>query len=201
MADFTGGISNSFSWKGLRLSALIDFQKGGDLFSLSNTWGKFSGLTTETAEGDIRENGIAAEGVLAELDSEGNPILLDAGNPDQPGDEVYASSGQTNDVVIPYTSHFLFNGGFFVSETDVYDASFVKLREMRLSYTIPNKVLANTGLQNMTISMVGRNLAILHRNVPHIDPEMAISTNNIQGLEGGQIPSVRSIGFNLSFQF
>lgn len=53
---------------------------------------------------------------------------------------------------------------------------------------------------NISVGVYGRNLAILHKNVPHIDPEVASSSGNIQGFEGGQLPAERTIGVNLSFK-
>ncbi|HOZ16174.1 MAG TPA: hypothetical protein PK784_15455, partial [Tenuifilaceae bacterium] len=76
---------------------------------------------------------------------------------------------------------------------------FIKLREVRLGYTFQK--LGNTGIKDLTFALVGRNLALLYAKVPHVDPETAFSNSNVQGLEFGQLPSARSIGFNVSFKF
>lgn len=185
LADFTGGVSTTLSWKGLSAYFLFDFQKGGHLFSLSNTWGKYSGTLKETAEGDIRENGIIVDGVTATQDPDGN----------------WVSTGQKNTVSIAAVDHYFNNQGYVIAAADVYDASFVKFREFRLLYDIPSKYLSKTPIRGLTFGITGRNLAILKKNVPNIDPESAVSTSNVQGLEGGQLPTERSIGFNIAIRF
>ena len=85
-----------------------------------------------------------------------------------------------------------------VHAADQYDASFVKLREMRLDYSLPADMVEDTPFSNVSIGVFGRNLAILHKNVPHIDPEVATSASNVQGFEGGQLAE-RTIGVNLKF--
>ena len=185
LADFTGGVSTTLSYKGISLSLLFDFQSGGRIFSLTNTWGKYSGMLEETAANGIRENGIVVDGVAATQDANG----------------VWTSTGAANTTNIAAQSHFFSNQGYRINAADIYDASFVKLREARLGYTFPNKIFGKTPFRDVSISIVGRNLAILHKNVPHVDPEAALSSGNIQGFEGGQLPTERSIGFNLSLKF
>ncbi len=201
LPDLTGGVMTSFNYKGISLGAFVDFRKGGKIFSLTNTWGKYSGLLAVTAEGDIRENGVVAEGVLASFDAEGNPIVANEGDPNVKGDEIYQSTGQANTVAVGAQDHFFANGGYVIGAADVYDGSFVKLREMSLGYTLPKKWFGNSGVQDIKVSVVGRNLAILHKNIPNVDPDSAISSGNIQGLEGGALPSTRSIGVNVSLKF
>jgi outer membrane receptor protein involved in Fe transport len=184
LADFTGGVNTRLSYKGFSLYALFDFQKGGSLFSLSNMWGKYSGLYEETAANNVREEGIVAEGVYAE----GTTI---------DGQDV---GGQENQTTIPAINHFFLNQGYVINDADVYDASFIKFREIRLSYNLPSSVLGNSFLKSVRVSLVGRNLGILSKNIPHIDPEHALSISNIQGFEGGALPPERSLGLNLNIK-
>lgn len=170
LPDWNGGITNSFNYKGVNLSVLVDAQYGGSIFSLSNLWGKYSGLFEETAADNIREIGVIADGVKED--------------------------GSPNDQVISAESFWAQT--YQLDEAEVYDASFVKLREMRLGYTLPNHWFRNTPFRNINLSLIGRNLAILYKKVPNIDPETALSSGNLQGIEAGQIPPARSIGFNLS---
>ena len=201
LADFTGGVSSTFSYKGFSLFVLFDFQKGGSLFSLSNTWGKYSGTLSETVAettvngvtGNIRDQGIIVEGTNVAVDDNGDYILDANGN--------YTSDGTVNTTVVDAQTHFYINSGYVVNRADVYDASFVKFREARLTYTIPNKFLAKTRFRDLSLSLVGRNLAILAKNIPNVDPEAALSSGNIQGFEGGQLPTERSIGINLNVKF
>lgn len=199
--DFTGGVTNTFRWKGLSLTAFFDFRKGGDIVSTTNMWGRYSGLFAETAVGDARENGVVNPGVTALVDGDGLPVLEDAGDPNTPLDDVYASTGAANTVAAPDQANRFFGGGYILNAADVYDGSFIKLRELSIAYTFPKRWLQRVRLQDFTVALVGRNLAILHKNIPNLDPDNAISTGNIQGSEGGQVPAVRSVGVNLSFRF
>jgi len=183
LADFTGGVYTDLAYKNVSFSALVDFQKGGSVHSYSNQWGKYSGTLAETAEDDIRENGVVVEGMVAEQNSDGDWI----------------STGNENTTTIGAQSHFFYNQGYIIHAADQYDASFVKLREMRLDYNLPESMTSGLPFSNISIGVYGRNLAILHKNVPHIDPEVATSASNVQGFEGGQLPAERTIGFNLKF--
>ena len=185
LADFTGGVSTTLSWKGLSAYFLFDYQKGGNLYSLTNTWGKYSGTLKETAENNVRENGIIVEGVVAAPDADGN----------------WVSTGVANTTSIAAVDHYFVNQGYVIAKADVYDASFVKFREFRLLYDMPAKWFSKTPIRGITLGVTGRNLAILKKNVPNIDPESAVSSGNVQGLEGGQLPTERSIGFNFAIRF
>ena len=178
LADWTGGINNSFRFKGVQLSFLIDMQKGGNIFSLTNTFGHYSGLFAPTAmqDGvDVRAEGLTLENVVTE---DGQPYT------------------ETTDAQAYYEN------GYNITEQHVYDASFVKLREIRFGYNFGNNLFGDkVGLNDLTLSLVGRNLAILSKNIPNIDPEAATSATNVQGLEGGGMFPTRTIGLNLAFNF
>ena len=84
----------------------------------------------------------------------------------------------------------------------IYDASFTKLREVQLSYTLPNRILGKSGVRDITLSLVGRNL-MLWSKVPHIDPETASTAGGtiIPGVESVAIPSTRSFVVNVGLKF
>jgi hypothetical protein len=173
LPQFNGGVTNTLRYKDLSLSALVDFQKGGKFFSTTQMFGRSSGILEETAEGDIRENGIVAPGVKAD--------------------------GAPNDVKISAQDHFYYNGGYVINAADVVDASYLYLREMSLGYTLPKQLVGRTPFTNARFSLVGRNLFLLHANSKHVDPaNITNSITNIQGLEGGALPSVRSYGVTLT---
>ena len=181
LPNFTGGVYTTLDYKNLSFYALVDFQDGGSLHSYSNQWGKYSG----TLEGTV-------------FDEDGNDMRA----ADYAGvvvEGVNATTGEVNDVAVNPQSHFFLNQGYVVHAADQYDASFVKLREMRLDYSLPGDMVDGTPFSNVSIGVFGRNLAILHKNVPHIDPEVATSASNVQGFEGGQLPAERTIGVNLKF--
>lgn len=193
LPDFNGGFRTGIKYKNFNLNTVIDFQKGGNIFSLTNVWGKYSGLLEETVEGDIRENGVVVDGVKAQVDDNGEFVRDEEGN--------ILSTGEANDVNLGAQTHFFNNQGYVISAADVYDASFVKWRELRVGYSIPSRLLEKTFFGSASVSIVGRNLLILYKNVPNIDPEAAVSSGNTQGLEGGQLPTERSIGINLNLRF
>ena len=84
-----------------------------------------------------------------------------------------------------------------------YDASYVKLRELSLGYHIPGARFGNAGkvIKGVDIQLLGRNLWIIHKNLPMADPEDGASAGNNQGLQFGSYPTVRSLGLNLKMQF
>lgn len=176
-ADWTGSINNSITFKGITLSALVDGKFGGDVYSMTTSWGRYAGVLEETLFG--REEGIVGVGVIDN------------------GDGTY----RPNDVVVSaekFNKRSYQNG---VAESSIFDGTYVKLRQIQLGYTIPQSVFGGDfPIKDIQISVVGRNLALLYSTVPHIDPETSFSNGNVQGLEFGQIPTNRSIGFNIGFK-
>ena len=176
IADYTGGLRNTFRWKGLALAALIDFQQGGVIHSTSMQWAQYSGMTPNTAMQngvDVRENGMILDAVTA--------------------------SGAENTTPIDPQSYY--QGYWFVAGPNVYEASFVKLREVSLTYTLPLSVIGNSPFKDVSIGVFGRNLSILSADLPYLDPQVITGSGNTQGLENAQVPSTRSVGFNLGFRF
>jgi hypothetical protein len=89
-----------------------------------------------------------------------------------------------------------------INEASVFDASFIKLREVKLGYTVPQDFVSKFKLQSVIFSVYGRNLAFLQRKADNIDPETAFSTANTgQGLESLQLPTTSSYGFNIQIGF
>ena len=173
--DWLAGIRSDLSWKGIGFGFLIDCRMGGDIYSMSNTWGRYSGVLEETLIG--REGGIVGDGVKVAEDGTYVP------------NDVVVTPEEYNHAA--YTNTMAYGG--------VFDASFVKLREVTLGYTFRN--FGNVPIQDVTLSFVGRNLFLLYAKAPHIDPETAFNNSNAQGLEYGQSPSVRSLGFNVNINF
>ncbi|SDK01848.1 TonB-linked outer membrane protein, SusC/RagA family [Catalinimonas alkaloidigena] len=178
--DWLGGFANTFTYKGLTLYTLIDVRHGGDLFSQTVNIGRYTGVLAETVEG--RETGIVGEGTM-NTGTDENPQYV------------------PNDVRVDGQRYYQTLYGLYNNEANIFDGSFVKLREVRLGYQIPDRVFGKLPFRNVTLSAVGRNLLLLHSNVPHIDPESSYysSDSNVQGIESGQILSTRSVGFNLNF--
>jgi len=172
---FSAGITNTLRYKNFNLRFLIDMRDGGSLYSGTNVLAYAFGVHKETLPG--RETGLTVSGV----NPEGTPVTIDI-----PAENVPAYYGRYNDI----TEYF------------VYNASFAKLRELSIGYTLPKSFLLNTPISAANISFVGRNLALLWSNVPNVDPESAYTASgDSQGLEYFALPPVRNFGFNLSVTF
>ena len=178
LADWTGGITNTFTYKGLSLNVLVDARQGSDIYSITNLFGKYSGMMEETVAGNIREEWLIAEGVQNVAEENEAPRYE-----------------RNNTAVDPQT---FFSSMFGNGRASTYDGSFVKLREVSLSYTLPNGLFENR-IKNVSLSLIGRNLAMIYKKIPHIDPESVASSTNAQGVEGGVLPSLRSYGFSVRF--
>jgi hypothetical protein len=87
------------------------------------------------------------------------------------------------------------------TEYHVWDASFIKLREVALNYSVPTSYLGSTGIKGLDIALTGRNLAILWKNNPYSDPEAGLSAGNVQGNQSGAYPAVREVGVNVKLKF
>ena len=173
--DWIAGLTNRLSYRGFDVSALLDIRQGGNIYSLTNFYGRRSGVLIETLQG--REN--------TPLDS-----LIVPGVVVVAGDTV----PNTRKVTAQAYHRSLGNG---LAEQFTFDASFMKLRELRVGYDVPSNFAGRMGLSAMRVALVGRNLW-LKSDVPHIDPETGFDASNVQGFEYSQMPSAKSIGFNLS---
>ena len=200
--DFTAGITNTFNYKGFDLSVLVDMQRGGHIYYLSQMWGMYSGILAETAAinangKNIRESvanggGVLSKGVYGYVDANGKVVYTDKdGN-------VSATPVQnsTYTEAIDWGAHY-YDGPDMQS---IYNTNYVKLREIRIGYTIPNSY---TGpIKDVRISAFARNLAIWGNDNKNFDPEyLQMAGSNAQGIEGGYLPSTTTFGFGLNFNF
>ncbi len=184
--DFTGGLNNSFTWKNLNMSFLIDFKSGGDIYSGTNVRMTQAGFTKQTLMGREGEAPLTVSGVIADgVDGSGNAIYKPFSKTLAPGE----------------AANYWGTLGDRASEQFVYDASFIKLRQITIGYQLPKKILGKTPLQNLMVSLVARNLAILKKNTPNIDPESSYTSSNSQGLDYFGFPATRTYGFNIRANF
>ncbi len=170
---WTGGWSNQFTFGNFALNTLLDVKHGGKLYSVTNMFGEYAGVLANTIKGrenDWNDPGITVKGIDV-------------------------ATGQPNTTTI--TAEEYYHNLFGYTENYVYDASYVKLRELRLSYNLPgswaNKFL---GARAASIAITGRNLRMWTK-VPNIDPEFAYSSRNDQGIEVNMSPNPRSWGVNV----
>ena len=176
--DWTGGATFSIRYKAFDFSTLIDAKIGGDVHSMTYSWGRYAGTLSETLIG--RETGVVGNGVM----SDGNGGYV------------------ANNVTVSAKSFNQSSYSNSIESSAIFDASYVKLRQISIGYTLPRKFIENSVVKSLKVSIVGRNLLILHKNTPHIDPETGFSASNgNQGQEFGQYPSSRNIGFNINMRF
>jgi len=203
--DWFGGINNSFSYKDFNFNFLVDFRKGGVVFSVTDMFGVYTGILEETAA--INENGknvrdaladgggvLVKDAVYGKLKADGTIQFIDAtgANVDTPVENTTYSS-----------ANLLYYGYYGKNELSTFDASFVKLREVAMGYSFSNiSFLKSVGIKNLNLSLVGRNLWIIHKNTKDIDPETGMGAGNTTvGFETNTIPSTRSYGFNVRLDF
>lgn len=185
-ADWTGGIQNNFKYKDISLSFLVDIKHGGSVFSLDQAYGQATGIYPETVGlnelGNPKRLPVSQGGgvLLPGVDKNGNPNTVRA----EAFDGTSTPYGYINNPPAAF----------------VYDASFVKLREAAITYSLPKKWIGEKVFKSVDVSLVGRNLWIIHKNLPYSDPEAGLSSGNIQGYQSGAYPSVRTFGFNFKFR-
>ncbi|MGD2003699.1 MAG: SusC/RagA family TonB-linked outer membrane protein [Flavobacteriales bacterium] len=210
-ADWRGGINNSFSYKNITFSALIDAQMGGNFFSLDTWYGYGTGVydfqagtnSNGHAIRDYTENGggMSWADVQASNPHVETPILWDGATVDGDGNPVGSGSPDAN--LMMYMNGYGNTLGWALApnELHVYDASFVKLREVALTYQVPTSQLGDLPVAGVDVSLIGRNLAILYKNTPYSDPEAGLSAGNVQGYQSGAYPTLREVGLNLRVKF
>lgn len=182
LPDFTGGLLNTFTYKNLSLTAMVDFQKGGKFFSLSEQWGQYSGLLEETAA--LNDKGMNVRDAI----DDGGGVHVTGVN----------ASGGAVDTYVDAVTYFNQFYGNRLAEPFVHDASYIKLRDVSLTYTLPKKVFNDA--MGVSFSLVGRNLwliSVSKDNTHEWDPS---ELSNTYG-ENGQLPSTRSFGMNVKLTF
>ncbi|MFA9372228.1 MAG: SusC/RagA family TonB-linked outer membrane protein [Labilibaculum antarcticum] len=188
--DWNAGISNNFRYKDFTLGFLIDISKGGDVVSYDMAFGNATGLYKETAGlnelGNPKRNSLADGGgiLLDGVDADGNvnTTRAYAGTYEHPFG-YYGGSDDSNNIAID--NNFL------------YDASYVKLRELTIGYKLPKSIVSKTFFTDISFGLFGRNLWIISKNMPYGDPEYAASSGNYQGIQNGSLPTTKEYGFNL----
>jgi TonB-linked SusC/RagA family outer membrane protein len=173
--DWTGGWNNTFKYRQFSLGFLLDIRQGGETFSNTNMMCEQSGACSNTLLG--RE--------------------VDWNNPGIVGKGIDEATGQPNAKNV--TSEQWFQAKWLINEAYTYDLSYVKLREVRVGYDLPQSIVGRLSATAANISLVGRNIWT-HKNIPNIDPEFAYSSGNAQGFEYMPIPQNRSIGINLQIR-
>ncbi|MEL6923389.1 MAG: TonB-dependent receptor, partial [Bacteroidota bacterium] len=177
---FLMGMTNNLSWKGINLRFTVDWRNGGLIYS-------------ETVQ-NLRSLGLAAETGINR-----NSAYID------PEAVVVNADGtiRANDIPVTMQGFWGSYASGNIAEGNTFDASFVKLREIGISYSLPQSILGKTFIKGLSIGVEGRNLAILYKAVPHIDPETNLfgSANDGAGIEFNSPVTARTIGGNIKLTF
>ncbi|TWV99763.1 SusC/RagA family TonB-linked outer membrane protein [Chitinophaga pinensis] len=207
---WTGSVNNDFAFKGFTLGFLIDTRQGGSIWSGTNYTGIYTGVLAASLQGRDAEHG-GLPYYYAGNNTNGTAVKLADHNAAAPnGETVYhdgivfdgvTADGKKNEAILPAQRYYKSVYSSSLNESSVYSASFIKLREVRLGYALPQELIKKWGLQAVNLTVTARNLWYIDKKVPNIDPETAFNTGNGQGLETLQIPTTRSLGLNLRVSF
>ncbi len=183
--DWIGGVNNSFRYKNLTFNFLIDIKQGGNVFSLDQYYGAATGVLAESA--GLNDKGNPSRNTIAE----GGGVIM-------PG---VKADGTKNDIRVE-NEYGTYGYAYNPAAAFVYDASYIKLREANIVYSVPSSIVRKLGgVKGVDLSLFGRNLWIIQKFVPYADPEENLSSGNIQGYQSGAYPTTRSIGFNVKLLF
>tara|TARA_R110002050_G_scaffold204522_4_gene340154 strand:- start:68368 stop:71487 length:3120 start_codon:yes stop_codon:yes gene_type:complete len=170
--DYTGGVTNTFNYKNFALNLLVDFRIGGNVYSGTDAALDASGVSKRSLQ--YREGGVVVDGVLED--------------------------GTTNTTSISAQDYW--GAVSNIGSEYVYDQSNARLRELSLTYRVPKKILEKTFVQNVSLSLTGRNLFFLWKKTDNFDPESTYSTNNFsQGVLFYALPTTKSYGLSLNVNF
>jgi TonB-linked SusC/RagA family outer membrane protein len=179
--DFSIGLNNEFSYKRIVMNVLFDLRYGGIISSRTRSLGNTSGVLKETLAG--REDGIVGDGIV-NIGTEENPNYVE---------------NTTTVSAISYYNAIYSRGN---EESSIYDASYIKLRQLGLYYSLDSKLSQRIGFQSVKFGFIGSNLLLFTEN-PHVDPELNAfqGRNIVHGVDDMSLPSTRSFGFSIKTQF
>lgn len=191
--DWIGGVSNTLKYKGVSFGFLIDMKKGGDVFSLDQRYGQYTGVPDNTSFTNDLGNPVR-DPILRNADGSYDPKsggmivpgVKQDGTPNNTRVEVFYAMGYNNPP-----------------EMHIYDASYVKLREATLGFELPESLVSKFKVfQGVDVSIYGRNLYIFHKNTEYSDPEEGLGSGTLSlGNQSGAYPTMRNVGFNLRARF
>ncbi|NQV77939.1 MAG: SusC/RagA family TonB-linked outer membrane protein [Lutibacter sp.] len=179
VAPYSMGFSNTFKYKNVSLSFLIDAKYGGSVYSGTNHDMTVAGLSKKTLEG--RETGLVVTGTD---NATGQPFTM----------TVEPKNLRT------YWG-FIGEESAGIAEEFVYSTDFIKFRELSISYNLPKNILKNIFISDLRFSLIGRNLFYISKDIENVDPEAALNNLNSQGIERFGIPSTKSYGFSVNVKF
>lgn len=199
--DFILGFNNSFRYKNFNLGILLDMKFGADIYSMSSFLAHYNGISQNTLDGregwnNSEEQRLSANKTAQDWTPTGGYVgkgVKNIGTEDNPN---YVP----NDVFVNPQTYWR-SVGENTAEPFIFDASYVKLKEIYLTYSFGSKLLQKTLIRGLSVSVYARNLFTLYSNVKNIDPESNYNSGNGQGFEYGSLPSRRNFGFGINLKF
>ncbi len=174
MPDWTGSFGTTLAWKNIVFSALIDVRYGGQFLSMTDAYATGAGNSKRTLNG---RDGMVVNGIVESTGLENAKQVT--------AQEYYATIA----------------GTYPVGEEFLHDATYVKLRELSIGYTLPKMWFKNTPINNVKVSVVGRDLFNIYKAAP-VNAEFAQNSQDVfQAFELAALPSTRTIGFSLNVKF
>ena len=215
--NFVGGFNTSFQYKGFRLYAHMDYSFGASMYSETNQWLYDNG----TSKQSLNHRDEAHGGIAYYIKSDGAYTKWSHNTPTPNGELLYhdglilpgvqevtdaggnVTGYRPNDAIAPVSSYyagFVSWAGEAINAIDLkYKNDYIKLREIALSYTVPQKFIKRLKVTNLTVSVFGRNIGYLYKTVPNLDAEAYMGTDAY--FEASPIPSSRTLGMKLSLGF
>ena len=199
LPDFTGGLTNNITYKNFSLGFDIDFQKGGKVFSVTRMFNNYSGLGTETIGNNALGNPTrdAVDGTGAWYYTPASGATATSGGRLIEG--VDMTSGAPASY---YVDESVYWGRLFaLHERWLYDASYIKLRTVRLDYSLSKDLIEKTPFSNVNLGLFANNVWVISSPIPGLDPSEIELRNGVPWTEGGQSPNVRTVGINVKLSF
>lgn len=194
--DWIAGFYNTFTYKNISFSFLIDFRKGGEIYSMGKAYRNLFGTSPASVEGRAEWYAThdPAFGYSTRL-----PGVEEKGFVE---DAINENTGQKNTAPVDPIYRFYNIWNNEIGTENICDATNVRMREASIGYSLPGKLLSRTPLTDVQISVYGRNLFFFYNAMKDVDPESGYSSGNTGGgFEHNALPSARTIGFSLKINF
>lgn len=201
LPDWTGGFNLDISYKNFSLGAFIEYQKGGHFYSITKMFGAYSGLTSNTVGNNTLGNPMRDP----VKDKNGKTVTsIQLGNAAANSGGVLVEGVDANGNAVSYLTEpaTFFGSQFSNKEAWFFDASFIKLREVKLTYNLPVSLTRDLPIRRASVSVDLQNALLLYASTSGVDPSIIQNNGNGFGFwEGGGLPGTRSIGFNVNISF
>jgi hypothetical protein len=179
--DWLGGVINTLRYKDVSLTVQFDIKQGGYMSSGLNRLLRNYGIAKET---ESREELVVLDGVKGYIDDDGNTVVEG-----------------TNDIEIQKNEEYYSTVLWNITESAVFETSYIRLREVVLNWNLPQSWFSNTFIQGASLYLNGRNLW-LSTDYPNFDPESSTAEGNgIGGFEYVSLPNTKSYGGGIRLTF